>query len=168
MEKAWQAGFSTLNLILALLAIALLGALSYVFGLPAYREDQVRSKVAEVFVSTDFCRAEISQIVQRTSAPLLSTSLFGCNGGASAGVKISRHLKSIAIRATGAIVVTLDYQSLPELTQTTSTLTLVPLIDATTPLASGDVRKTIFAWRCGSLQDGSTIPGKYLPSNCRG
>jgi len=168
MKTYLQDGSSTARWILALGSVALVVGVVLVLALPAYRDFQVQSKVSEVFVSADACRAEVSRIVQTTSAPVLSTSLFACDGGVSAGVKISRYLKSIAVRATGSITVTLDYRSLPDLTQTTSTLTLVPLLDATTVLRTSDVRKTIFAWRCGRPDDGTTIPSKYLPSNCRG
>ena len=154
--------------------VALLGGgiflclVAYVYGLPAYHDYQVQSKVAEVFVSADACRAEVSKIVQRTTAPLLSTSLFGCDGGASSGVKISSHLKSIAVNSAGAITLTLDYRSLSGLTPFTSTLTLIPLSGTNTVLKTEDVNKVIVAWRCGNHQDGTTIPSKYLPSSCRG
>lgn len=154
--------------LLVALGAVLLGIAAYVFVLPAYHDYQVQSKVSEVFVSADACRAEVSQIVQRTSAPVLSTSLFGCDGGVSLGAKISRHLKSIAVSSVGKITVTLDYRSLSELTPGSNILTLVPLSDATTVLGTGDVHKSIFAWRCGSPKDGTTIPAKYLPTNCRG
>jgi len=64
--------------------------------------------------------------------------------------------------------VTLDYRSLPELSPTTNALTLVPLVSPNKVLATGDVRKAIHAWRCGSPQDGTTIPAQYLPADCRG
>ena len=138
------------------------------FALPAYRDYRVRSKVSEVFVSVDACRAFVAQVVQNTTASMLSAALFSCDGGASSGAKISKYLASIAVRGTAAITVTLDYRSLPELTRTSSTLTLVPLAYPNRVLGSTDVRKPIFAWRCGSPQDGTTIPSQYLPSNCRG
>lgn len=153
---------------MALTGGGLLVLVAYVYGLPAYQEYQVQREVAEVFPSADACRAEVSQIVQRTSAPKLSTSLFGCDGGASSGVKISRHLKSIAVGPAGAITVTLDYQSLTGLTPYTNTLTLIPLAGPNSVLRTEDVSKTIVAWRCGSPGDGTTIPSKYLPSHCRG
>ncbi|MFZ4478342.1 MAG: pilin [Rhodoferax sp.] len=168
MKNDRQKGFGAVHWSLLAAAAALLAAVGYLFALPAYEDYKVRSKVSEVFVSVDACRALVTQVVQSTSAPMLSTALFSCDGGASSGAKISRHLSSIAVRATGAITVTLDYRSLPELTRTSSTLTLVPLADANTALGSGDVRRPIFAWRCGSPQDGTTIPARYLPSNCRG
>ena len=154
--------------LLVALGVVLLGMAAYVFVLPAYRDYQVQRKVSEVFVSADACRAEVSQIVQNTSAPVLSTSLFGCDGGVASGVKISSHLKSIAVNSAGKITVTLDYRSLPELTPGSNILTVVPLSDATTVLSTGDAHKPVFAWRCGSPKDGTTLPSKYLPSHCRG
>jgi type IV pilus assembly protein PilA len=148
--------------------VAILGAAVYGWMRPSYQAYQVRTKLDEVMLSVDACRADVSQIIKKTTATKLSTSLFGCDGGASSGVKISRHLKSIAVSNAGMITVTLDYRSLPELTPTSSVLTVVPLLDATTELKTTDVRKAIAQWRCGSAQDGTTIPSQYLPSNCRG
>jgi type IV pilus assembly protein PilA len=149
-------------------SVAVLGVVAYVALQPTYHNYQVQSKLADVFPSVDACRANITQIVQKTKVPALSAALFGCDGGASSGVKISRHLKSIAVSNAGMITVTLDYRSLAELTPTSSVLTVVPLLDATTELKTTDVRKAIAQWRCGSAQDGTTIPSQYLPSNCRG
>lgn len=168
MKRCGQRGWSTVRFVVSAGACVLLGTGAYFFGVPAYHDYQVQNKVSEVFVSSDACRAEISQIVQRTSAPRLSTSLFACDGGASSGVKISRHLKSIAVGPAGAITLTLDYRSLSDLTPYTNTLTTVPLAGPNSVLTAEDVNKTIAAWRCGSPSDGTTIPSKYLPSNCRG
>ena len=149
-------------------AVAIAGAVAYFFVSPQYPDQQVQKKLAEVFVSVSSCRAQVSQIVQATTARQLSPSLFACDGGMSAGVQISPHLKSIAVSAAGAITVTLDFHSLPELTPATNVLTLVPLADASTILRASDVGKPIFAWRCGSPQDGTTLADKYLPADCRG
>jgi len=61
----------------------------------------------------------------------------------------------------------LDYRSLLELSPTTSSFTLVPLANAKTVLGTGDVRKAIFVWRCGSPQDG-TVPSQYLSTDYSG
>ncbi len=168
MKNELQKGWGTVQRCMLFGGIALLAVIIYLFALPAYRDYQVRSKVSEVFVSIDACRAVVAQVVLSTSAPMLSSALFSCDGGASSGVKISRYLASIAVRGNAAISVTLDHRSVPELTRTTSTLTLVPLADPNRVLGESDVRKPIFSWRCGSPRDGTTIPGQYLPSNCRG
>lgn len=168
MKRYWQKGFSMMPTLMVSGGVALLGAAAYFLGLPQYRDYQVKNQIAEVFVSINACRAETNQMVQQTTTPALTPALLACDGGASSGVKISRHLKSIAVSPVGVITVALDYRSLLELTPNTSTLTLVPLLDTSTVLGTGNVYKTIIAWRCGSPQDGTTIPGKYLPSNCRG
>lgn len=141
--------------------------LVYYFALPQYKNYQVQNKVDEVLVSANACSAVISQEMRAASTPQVPKSL-ACDGGISAGVKISPHLKSIAVNAAGAITVTLDFRSLLELTPATNVLTLVPLADANTILQVGDVGKPIYAWRCGGHQDGTTIVDQYLPANCRG
>ena len=168
MSKFGSSGFRMVKWVSFIGGLSALGFVAAVYLLPAYQDLQVQGKVAEVFASTDACRAEIANVVNKTTATALSTTLFGCDGGAAAGVKISKHLKSIAVGNAGTITVTLDFRSLTELTPVNSTLTLVPLADATTALGVGDVHKNVVAWRCGSPQDGTTILSKYLPSNCRG
>lgn len=162
----WQ-GTTAARLGFGLVGFALMVAVIGLWGVPWYQNLQVQNKVAEVFEAVEACRAEVDRVVRSTAAPVLSTSLFVCDGGASSGAKISRHLKSIAVRATGAITVAVNPHSLPELTLATSTLTIVPMLDARTALKSSDVGKAIVGWRCGSIDDGTTIPRKYLPSNCR-
>ena len=168
MNRNRQQGFGSKPVVVLFGLCALLGAFAYFSGVPAYYDYQVQKKVAEVFVSADVCRAEIKQFVEKNSASALNATPFACDGGVASGVKISPHLKSIAVSRVGAITATLDYRSLPELSPATNVLTWVPLIDATHALGIGDASKTIFAWRCGGPQDGTTIPARYLPSDCRG
>lgn len=168
MYRFWQRGYVVRRMTGVVSACALMGALAYFFGVPTYEDYQVLKKVGEVFVSANSCRAEINQMVEKKAASAPAALPFACDGGVAAGAKISRHLKSIAVSPAGAITVTLDYRSLPELTPSTNVLTLVPLADASRVLVLDDVLKTVHAWRCGSPQDGTTIPGKYLPADCRG
>lgn len=167
MERGrWQV-VTAVRFGLGLAGLALVIAAIGRWAVPWYGNLKVQNKLAEVFVAVDACQREVDKLVRSTSAPMLSTSLFVCDGGASSGATISRYLKSIAVRATGAITVAVNHHSLPELTLATSTLTIVPMLDEKTTLRSSDVGKTILAWRCGSPEDGTTIPRKYLPSNCR-
>ena len=168
MKISEKSATPILPLISVLVIALLVGVAVYYLGLPQYRNYQVQNKVAEVLVSANACSAEISQVVQKTSAPQLTTSLFFCDGGASSGVKISPHLKSIAVGMTGNLTATLDFRLLPELTPSTNILTLMPMADATHVLGVGDGGKKVFAWRCGHPADGTTIPSQYLPSECRG
>ncbi len=166
MDRFWKQGSGLGRVIVGLGGAAVAGMLVYFFANPAYRHYQVRDKVSEALATTAACRVEIAKIVQSTSASLLSTSLFACDGGASSGVQVPRHLKSIALRTTGAMTITLDHRFLPELTLATSAITVVPMLDAKNALRNTDVGKNIASWRCGSPEDGTTIPEKYLPSNC--
>jgi type IV pilus assembly protein PilA len=168
MKRFLQKGFSSMSMVAAAAGVVIIGSAVYFLGFPAQQDDQVQNKLAEVFVSVSSCRAEINQMLEKKSAQTPSKVPFTCDGGASAGVKISPHLKSIAVSPAGAITAMLDFRSLPELTPATNMLSLVPLADATHVLAAGDAHQAIHAWRCGSPQDGTTIPAKYLPANCRG
>ena len=168
MSKFPQNGFGTVSMLAVAAGLAVLGAGAYWLGMPKYQEYQLQKKVAEVFVSAYSCRAEVNQVVQKASTPQLSRSLFACDGGISAGAKISPYLKSIAVGDAGSITLTLNYLSLLELTPSTNVLTLVPMVDAGTRLGVDDVRKPIAAWRCGSPTDGTTVPSYLLPSDCRG
>ena len=167
MKRLFKSGFFIFPLLVVAGSIAAVCVLAYYFALPQYHNHQVQNKVEDVLVSANACRAVISQEMRTVSTPQVSKSLV-CDGGMSAGVKISPHLKSIAVNTAGAITVTLDFRSLPELTPATNVLTLVPLADANTILHVGDVGKPIYAWRCGGREDGTTIVDQYLPANCRG
>ena len=168
MSNESQGRFSAVRVLFVSAGVALFGYGVLSIALPKFEQYQLQQKIAEVFVSAVSCRAEVSQAVQKASASELSRSLFACDGGLSAGVKISPHLKSLAVGDTGRITVTLDYRSLPALTPATNVLTLVPMVDGQTRLGVGDAGKTIAAWRCGSPMDGTTVPDWLLPSDCRG
>ena len=143
-------------------------ALVYGWGLPLYRNAQVQHKVAEVFVSTDLCRATVAHAVQNSTGTALSQALFSCDAGASKGVRISQYLQALEVSERGAITVTLNFRELSALSPWTNRLTLVPLRADATPLTKADGGKTVGGWRCGAAQDGTTVPAKYLPANCRG
>ena len=166
MDGFWQQGSGLRKVMFGLGVAAVAGVLVRFVAMPTYQDYQTRNKVSEAIATIAMCRTEIARIVRTTSADLLSTSLFACDGGASSGGQIPRHLKSIAVRATGAMTITLDHRFLPELTLATSSVTVVPMLDAKSALRTTDVGKTVLAWRCGSPEDGTTIPGKYLPTDC--
>ncbi|AGX87576.1 pilin [Candidatus Symbiobacter mobilis] len=158
--RAWALGAASVLVVALLVTVFLLR--------PAYQDQQSQSLLADVFPSVAACRADVARVVQTTTAPVLSPSLFSCDGGISTGVRISKHLKSIAVNQAGVITVTLHHRTLPELSPTTNTLTVVPLTAKGHPLQPGDVRQKIASWRCGSRADGTTIPAKLLPADCKG
>lgn len=139
----------------------------YFYLFPQYQNHKIVSEIEGVFVSIDACKADVNQFVQKAGSAKLSDKVMSCDGGAASGAKISRHLKSIAISPIGAIAVRLDFRSLQALTAYTDTLTLVPLTEAGVPLSDADGGKSIKSWRCGEAKDGTTIPEKYLPAQCK-
>lgn len=163
-----QKGVISSKLIIAVTVAGLTAGVAFVVGLPAYHDYQVRAQVAEVFASVEACEKVVADGVRSATAPTLNQSLFICDGGAAAGSKISKHLKSIAVNDRGSITVTLDYRSLSQLSPTSNILTVTPLVKDLTPLSSSDGQKNIASWRCGSSKDGTTIPANFLPTSCRG
>lgn len=153
--------------LVTVMVVVALSWILYPYVLSQYRAKEVQKMVAQVLLSATHCKGQVSQVVQMATVPRLRPSLFACDGGLAAGIKISPHLKSIAVSATGVITTTLDFRSLPELTPATNVLTLVPLAEANTALRVSDSGKPIYAWRCGSPEDGTTVAEQYLPADCR-
>lgn len=168
MFRNRQTGIGVLSALVAVMVVVALSWIVYLYVMPHYRAKEMQKLVAEVLSSANHCKGQVSQVVQMATVPRLTPSLFACDGGLAAGIKISPHLKSIAVSATGVITATLDFRSLPELTPATNVLTLVPLAEANTALRVSDTGKPIYAWRCGSPLDGTTIAEQYLPLGCRG
>jgi hypothetical protein len=146
--------------------VILLFFVIYVYFYPAYQDQKVRSKLSAIHPVIQSCKTLVENAVHMTIESVLSQSLFICDGGVSSGVSIPNFLKSLSINSQGVILVTIDYRQVPELNPYSNLITFTPMISNTVPLSAADVRKNIKGWRCGNLKDGTTIPARYLPSDC--
>src|SRR5882762_1802192 len=126
------------TLIELMIVVAIIGILAAV-ALPAYQDYTVRAKMSEVILAASACRTSITEVYQTGGTPPAAND-WGCEN-------------------------TTDVDG--------QTVTLTPMIGAnpalaTNPSAGGNMGTGPNGWRCGSTQDGTTLPLKYLPGSCRG
>lgn len=155
-----QKGYTLIEVLIVIAIVGLLAAIA----VPTYQSYITRAKISELLLAASSCRNSITEKVQSSSSSNISDVIKN-----SCAPSPTKNIKSIIINLNGVITILADENELKPLTNTTNTLTLVPIQTDTTPLVgTTDGGKTIAGWRCGAATDGTTIPVKYLPSSCKG
>ncbi len=156
--KTMQKGFTLIELMIVVAIIGILAAVA----LPAYQDYTIRAKMSEVILAMSACRTSITEVYQSgSSAP--GAGNWGCEISAGTG---SKYVNAISTDDNGKVTATVQSIST---SVDTSVVTLVPMQNNTTPATYSGSAQSLFGWRCGnSTDDGTTVPGKFLPGSCRG
>ena len=142
--KNVQKGFTLIELMIVVAIIGILAAIA----IPAYQDYITRSKVTELVTAGSACKASVSEFYQTNNSFPATIDSAGCASNAT------KYVATLAITAnTGVITVT----GTSALGGTASGPTYV-----LTPTANANAGT--IDWSCTA----SSIPDKYLPSNCRG
>ena len=158
MKAQMQKGFTLIELMIVVAIIGILAAVA----LPAYQDYTTRAKVSEVVLAASSCRTGITEAVQTSATTIPATAL-----PAACTIIPSKMVTSGSADAVGKITIVGDAANLG-VASGESTLTLVPMKDASTALAATDGGTSIHGWRCGLAADGTTIKNNFLPASCRG
>src|SRR5690606_30946043 len=154
-----QQGFTLIELMIVVAIIAILAAIA----LPAYADYTKRTKVSEAILAASSCRTTITETVPST---LCSTPPDADGAGYGTSEAPTKYVESIETGNDGKISVTLA--NIDDVNIDGKVITLMPMADATTALTNNDAGVQIYGWRCGSVDDGTDLPAKYLPGSCRG
>jgi type IV pilus assembly protein PilA len=158
--KHLQKGFTLIELVIVVAIIGILAAVA----LPAYQDYTIRAKMSEVILAMSSCRTSITEVYQSGPTAAPGDNGWGCE--ITTASQQTKYVNQLTTDPNGKVLATV--QGIATVVNT-SVVTLVPLSNASTPAAfSAGSSKTLYGWRCGLSQDGTTVGPKYLPGSCRG
>lgn len=140
--KKYQQGFTLIELMIVVAIIGILAAIA----IPAYQDYIIRSKVTELMVAADACKASVSEYAQSENALPANISQAGCSNATT------KYITSVGV-ANGVVTV-LGTAALGGGIAATDGVTLTPNFSTGDPIQ----------WACSKA---GAMPEKYLPANCR-
>jgi type IV pilus assembly protein PilA len=154
-----QKGFTLIELMIVVAIIGILAAVA----LPAYQDYTIRAKMSEVILGMSACRTSITEVYQSGGGGVGAMAAnWGCEVDATQATK---YLSAITTDDNGVIQATVRAISA---SVDTSVVSLAPLSAAGTVAVYAGTAQSLFGWRCGHADDGTTVLAKYLPGSCRG
>lgn len=151
-----SAGFTIVELMFAVAIMGILAALAIV----AYQDYTARTRMIEVLLAASGCRTPVSEAYVLSPVPPPSGG-WGCE----TSEPTTTHVALISVDEHGKVSVTARGFNIDDIDG--EILTLAPIIDGRPASTATDMGRRVSIWRCGSTEDGTTIPVRYLPSSCR-
>ena len=146
-----------------MIVVAIIGILAAV-ALPAYKDYTIRAKVSEAVLAGSACRTAITEVFQSSSSGSLpGAGAWGCES--VSGTQASKYVASVTTDTVGKITITTSAD--PSLGDAASkTIEMQPWVSASAAMATTDVGKSVYQWKCGPGKTTGIAP-KYLPGSCR-